>query len=322
MTDFYRKAAPAQIPTPHTHIPDRSGAGPTAPGGTPRSSARSNSDILSSQSHTTPAPTLFEKAPPVRRTGSLQCNSTPRGLTYAARTGERKRVRQTFTPREKDTWTKRWAPFATTRKQAKYDMFKAKFPSGLVPKRSTLFKWAKESVLPRRQLFAETEAGTTQPQLEPENVVAWTGRRRPKPKIPEEDERAIIVLVRLKKKHHLPVRACDLQQITLKERGVSISAACDAPQSLIVELIKLHGYHDWRGAATISETLTLPATSGGDSYKVCGLVCGDGRHWWAFVRHGAAWYRVDDSDVAGPLWRLPQHEVSRNTSLLWLEKQH
>lgn len=225
MTDFYRKAAPAQIPTPHTHIPDRNGAGPTAPGGTPRSSARSNSDLLSSQSHTTPAPTLFEKAPPVRRTGSLQSISTPRGLTYAARAGERKRVRQTFTPQEKDTWTKRWAPFATTRKQTKYDMFKAKFPSELVPKRSTLFKWAKESVLPRRQLFAETEAGTTQPQLEPENVVAWTGRRGPKPKITEEDERAIIVLVRLKEKHHLPVRACDLQQFALIERGVSISAA-------------------------------------------------------------------------------------------------
>lgn len=62
------------------------------------------------------------------------------------------------------------------------------------------------------------------------------------------------------------------------------------PLCLVVELFRYHERDrpvESRTPVSINQTVVLPATSGGFKYHLRAVICGDKRHWWAFVRYGA-----------------------------------
>lgn len=97
-----------------------------------------------------------------------------------------------------------------------------------------------------------------------------------------------------------------------------------APACLVVELFRYHERDrpvESRTPVSINQTVVLPATSGGFKYHLRAVICGDKRHWWAFVRYGAHWFCADDARIDGKLLELPHETAARQASLLWLEKE-
>lgn len=97
-----------------------------------------------------------------------------------------------------------------------------------------------------------------------------------------------------------------------------------APTCPVLELFRYREFDrpvEARTPVAVDTALVLPASSGGHKYHLRGVICGDKRHWLEFVRYGSSdWFCVDDARVSS-LQGLSHARISRQASLLWLERE-